>query len=207
MVRSNTLLGAITANLTETNQACQPAKVLVSVAGRLVDTYEEEMARISRELTEDVCQHSTLLAIQARQISYAVPQFTEGKRTSILEFTDHADSIIASVYRLAHELHPFKVELIGLSAAFRGLCREYSDKWKGHTQRTANVAAEIDNRLALCFFRICEATLRSIRNIRRVKNLGIELTSKDSEIFLHASVNGEGAEIREANERGLASLT
>ena len=40
------------------------------------------------------------------------------------EFSEQVKDLSSSVHRLSHELHPAKLEQLGLVAAVRGFCRE-----------------------------------------------------------------------------------
>jgi signal transduction histidine kinase len=41
------------------------------------------------------------------------------------EFSARVKSLSSDVHRLSHELHPAKLEQLGLVAALRGFCREF----------------------------------------------------------------------------------
>ena len=88
------------------------------LAGRLIYAREGERARIARELHDDLGQKLALLAIDVDGLA----RDARGGRA----VADRARDITTDVYNLSHQLHPPKLETLGLVAALQGLCHEVS---------------------------------------------------------------------------------
>lgn len=182
-----------------------------SAIDSLINAYENELARISRELREDICQRLALIAIEAQQLDSPAADVTQEQPVEGEALWQHVDQTLARVYGLAEELRPSALEILGLRHAVRGLCREYSNLWRVRAECVVSITKEIEIGLALLFFRICQAALRDIETAGLPKNLVIEVTRNENDLLLRVIVNGEGVNFKEGNRNrsagfGLASI-
>jgi signal transduction histidine kinase len=76
-----------------------------------------ERRRIARELHDDIGQGLALLSIEIDLLGREPP-------ATAAEFASRVRELSSAVHGLSHQLHPFKVEQLGLVAALRGLCQE-----------------------------------------------------------------------------------
>ena len=97
------------------------------LAGRLIAAQEAERKRIARDLHDDLSQKLALLSIDIDQI----PRRTRerlGER--VRDISGRAAEIASDVHRLAYELHPSKLESLGLVAALQSVCRDISRQYR-----------------------------------------------------------------------------
>jgi len=177
----------------------------------LITAYENELARISRQLREDICQRLALIAIEAQQLDSPHTDVSNGQPTEVEGLWRRVDETLSRVYGLAEELRPSALELLGLRQAVRGLCREYSNLWRVRAECIVSITKEIEIRLALLFFRICQAALRDIEMTGAPTNLVIEVARSENDLLLRVIVSGEGVIFKEGNANrsvgfGLASI-
>ena len=102
-----------------------------TLAGRLIAVQEQERARIARELHDDLSQKLALLSIDLKQLMGQ----TGGSDLLMRRVRSAAmsvDEIATSVHNLSHQLHPARLQMLGLEGALRSLCRDLSS---GHNLR------------------------------------------------------------------------
>ena len=97
------------------------------LARRLITAQEAERTRIARDLHDDVGQQLALLSIELEQLGDSVQSaWADAKRAR--DAANRTAVISTSVQNLSHQLHPPKLELIGLVAAIEGLRRELASQ-------------------------------------------------------------------------------
>ena len=98
---------------------------LKTVSRRLIEAQEQERTRIARELHDDTGQRLALLANELGQLEQHLPaevgrQVTELRRQTF--------EIATGIQTLSHELYSSKLEYLGLMAAMRSFCKEFSEQ-------------------------------------------------------------------------------
>jgi signal transduction histidine kinase len=166
----------------------------------LISAYEDELARVSRQLTDDICQRLAFIAIEVQQLAPPPSDFMNEQPIHGEGLWQHVDETLSRVYRLAQELRPSVLDLMGLREAVRALCREYSNRWKIRAECTVSIPADIESWLAMSFFRICQAALRDVEVTGETRNMVIEFTRIGNDLVLRVIVNGEGVAFK-AEER------
>src|SRR4029077_17049349 len=96
------------------------------LAGRLISAQESERRRIARALHDDLSQKLALLGIEIGRLAVRPPASSADVATLARELADRTGTIASDVPRLSHDLHPSRLEIIGLVPALDGLCREIS---------------------------------------------------------------------------------
>jgi hypothetical protein len=177
-----------------------------SVVDSLIDAYENELARVSRQLREDICQRLSLIAIEAQQLRPPDPDVTTEQPIQGDALWQQVDETLSRVYGLAEEIRPYVLDLLGLRQAVRGLCREFLNLWRIRTECTVSITADIESRLALIFFRICQAALRDIEITGSPRNLAFEVARNGNDLLLRMIVNGEGVTFKAENANPSAGL-
>lgn len=153
----------------------------------LIAAQEEERARIARELHDDLSQRMALLCVGLDQL---IPQFPEaGYRKQLCELIDAAHEVATELHNISHQLHPAKLERLGLVAALSSHCRESSLRYGFEIEfEQENVPRELPPDVSLCLYRILQEALRNVQKHSGVKraivnlrgySLGLELTVSD----------------------------
>src|SRR5262249_30565122 len=105
---------------------------LRALTGRLLRAQETERRRIARELHDDLNQGLALLAVELDLLRQKPPEPPGGVGGRLQELSARVKQLSSSVHDLSHQLHPSKLEQLGLVAAVRGLCEELG---QGHGLR------------------------------------------------------------------------
>src|SRR4051812_27864725 len=133
-----------------------------SLAGRLIAAQEVERSRIARDLHDDFSQKLALLSIELDQLLNAADFSGSGVRHARAAAVRAAE-IATGVHNLSHELHPSRLEVLGLGPALDGLCREMSSAHVATiTFERWPISARIPEDAALCMFRVTQEALRNV---------------------------------------------
>jgi hypothetical protein len=199
-------VGSFSGQLTSSTHTPSPLAV-----DCLINAYENELRRVNRQLREDICQRLALIAVEVQQLDPPHPDLMTEQPIPVDGLWQHVDEILSRVHGLAEELRPSVLDLLGLREAIRGLCRQYSNLWRIRAECTASIPADIESRLALIFFRICQAALRDVEMTGSPTNMAIEFVRSENDLLLRVIVNGEGVTFKAENANrsagfGLASI-
>jgi signal transduction histidine kinase len=109
----------------------------------------------------------------------------------------------SSVHDLSRQLHPTKLEQLGLVAAISGLCKELS---QSHTLRIEfahrDVQEPIHADTALCLYRIAQEALRNVIKHSGAHRADVELHGNAEALFLRIADDGAGFDPRSADGNG-----
>jgi PAS domain S-box-containing protein len=128
---------------------------------RLIEAQEAERARIARELHDDIGQRLVLLSIALQQLQQSTDSAGELHR-SIAALSGETADIATDVQALSHELHSYKLRLLGLVPAIRDFCSEVSARHKVQVDFTHHdVPDTVPPDIALCLFRVLQEALQN----------------------------------------------
>jgi PAS domain S-box-containing protein len=174
---------------------------LRDLSGRLIAAQEEERTRIARELHDDLSQRMALLLIGLDQLKQQLPQAEPRKRLGAL--AQMADEISAEIHSLSHQLHPAKLESLGLVAAVGSHCREVSSLYGLQVQfRHYGVPDHLPKDVTLCLYRVLQESLRNVVKHSGLKKATVELKGYPSELCLSVTDEGAGFPSTPAKWRG-----
>ena len=160
------------------------------LAGRLIAAQEAERKRIARDLHDDLSQKLALLSIDIDQI----PRRTQaelGER--VRDISGRAAEIASDVHRLAYELHPLKLESLGLVPALQSVCRDISRQYGLQVDfEHARLPADVPSDIALCLYRIVQEALHNVVRHSGARKALMELRANDDLLELHIADPGAG---------------
>jgi PAS domain S-box-containing protein len=181
------LLGA-TIDITERKAAEDSARDL---SRRLIQSQEQERARIARELHDDMSQRLARLAIDAGRVERdpadaGARELLEGVRQGLVRLSD-------DVHALSYRLHPTVLMDLGLGEALRIECEQYA-RIAGATavlsvrDRPGSVPAD----QALCLFRVAQEALQNCARHARAREVKVTLTGVADGLQLVVQDDGVG---------------
>ena len=188
-------------------------EALSNVNRSLIEAQEEERTRIARELHDDINQQLALLAIALDQLKQELPRSLPQLRGRIEELQNRTSAVSSDIQTLSHRLHSSKLEYLGLVAAAKGFCGEFSEQ---HHVEVAfehqQVPSSLPKDISLCLFRVLQAALANAlkhSGVRRYEVLlsgtanGIHLTVRDHGIGfdLEKVLSGHGIGLISMRER------
>lgn len=185
-------------------------EALLDMSGRLIAAHEEERTRIARELHDDLSQRMALLQISLEEFEQETPKLSSVARQRLHNIAEIAAEVSTDIHNLSHDLHPSKLDSLGLVAAIGGFCREFSKQHDLHIQFSQHQAdRRFPKDVTLCIFRIVQEALRNIVKHSGAHEARVDLSGRDGRIELCVSDSGAGFD-PEANKRkagiGLISM-
>jgi PAS domain S-box-containing protein len=182
-------------------------EALEKIGGKLIEAQEEERSRIARELHDDICQRLALLSMELEQAN----RESNGSSRSpkIEEIRRHCAEIAGDVQALSHKLHSSKLEYLGLAAAVRSLCREFSQQHDVSVQfADENVPSFLPRDISLSLFRVTQEALQNALKHSGVRQYFVSLRGLPNEIQLEVSDHGTGFDVERAKlERGMGLVS
>lgn len=180
---------------------------LRALAGRLIVAQEAERARIARELHDDLSQQLALLSIEIDQFVIRSGGGNGMMRHAHAAATHVAD-IATSVHNLSHDLHPARLEMLGLGPALRSLCRDMS---AAHSLpidfEEAPIPGAIPGEVTLCLFRVVQEALRNVVKHSAARTAQVQLRHADGMLELQIVDTGRGFSLEVARDGiGLVSM-
>jgi PAS domain S-box-containing protein len=184
-------------------------EVLASVSGRLIEAQEQERARIARELHDDIVQRLVLVNIGLEGLQLDALDVPAEAGSRIKKWRDEIAKILDDVQSLSHELHSSRLEVLGMGAAMRAFCREFSDHQKVEIDfETHDLPRSLSPTVSLCLFRVLQEAVRNSNKHSGVRRIEVRSWGTSDEIHLTVRDSGAGFEIEAArNSRGLGLIS
>ena len=186
----------------------QADEALSGMTRKLIESQEQERARIGRELHDDINQRLALVAVEFDRFkqSGSAKDFYD-----ILEKAkDRIIKISTDVQALSHQLHSSKLEYLGLAAAAKSCCREFSEMHNVQVDFTHDgVPRNLPQEVALSLFRVLQEALQNAVKYSGTDHFEVELCGTGSIVTLKVSDFGRGFNVVEAMKSkglGLASM-
>jgi signal transduction histidine kinase len=127
------------------------------------------------------------------------------------EFSAQVKSLSSEVHRLSHELHPAKLEQLGLVAALRGFCKEFAVAHEMAIEfADRSVPRAVPEATALCLYRIAQEALHNVVKHSGGTTARVELTVQGDELRLAIADDGVGFDpkmMRVNGSLGLVSMS
>src|SRR4029450_12818331 len=98
------------------------------LAGRLIAAQESERRRIARDLHDNLGQKLSLLCMEIASLGAQTGVVPAALAEGIASLTERAEDIVRDVHCLSHDLHPPKLELLGLSPRIACLCHDMASR-------------------------------------------------------------------------------
>ncbi len=183
---------------------------LLELSRRLIMVQEEERTRIARELHDDLNQRLALLSLTLGRLGRQLPGSTDEFRRRTDELLTSVQAISADINRIAYQLHPFKLDTLGLVASLSGLCNEISIHQVLRVEFThCNVPDSLPKDVALCLFRIAQEALSNVIKHSIAEEARLELISSPQTIRMRIADAGVGFDIETVKKKsglGLISM-
>jgi signal transduction histidine kinase len=183
-------------NSSDITHARQAEATLRDLGGRLITAQEEERSRVARELHDDLNQRMALLSVELEQIAERMPASQSALRSSINNVWERAQEISAEIHRVSYQLHPSKLDHLGLVAAVKSLCLELSAHYEIKIAfREKGCSGLLPKDVTLCLFRIVQESLRNITKHSGARGASVLLVGTPNVIQLSVSDNGRGFDV------------
>jgi signal transduction histidine kinase/ligand-binding sensor domain-containing protein len=178
------------------------------LAGRLIHAQEEERRRIARELHDDFSQRLALLSVEMELAGSGAGAVAAQPAPRLGEMANRVKELSSEVHRMAYELHPAKLDQLGLVAAARSYCRELEQKSGVRINLEADaVPRDIPADLSLCLYRIVQESLQNAVRHSGAAEARVELRVNSGRLVLIVTDSGRGFEVEQARREGGLGLS
>ena len=166
---------------------------LSELGGRLIHAQEKERTRIARELHEDLGQRMALLQINVERFKQDTAELSSKARRELNNIAELTSEISSELHEISHQLHPSRLETLGLVTTLGSFCKEFSLQHRLRVQFVhQDVPEKVPQDLSLCLFRVVQEALRNVVKHSRAAEVKVELTHFDDQIDLCISDAGVG---------------
>jgi signal transduction histidine kinase len=134
-----------------------------------------------------------LLQIGLEQFEQQIPGLSSQVRKQLRDIAQLSAEVSTTIHDLSHELHPSKLETLGLVVSIKGFCREFSEQHKLAVQFVHHgIQEEIPKDVSLCLFRVVQEALQNVVKHSGAQDAKVELSGHDNQIDLCISDSGTG---------------
>lgn len=196
-------------SIEERTKERQAEERLRDLGGRLISAQEEERRRIALELHDDLNQRLALLSVELDQLSQRVPEVRDDVRTSIQNVRARVQEISKTIQRVAYQLHPSKLDHLGLSAAVESLCEEMGRHHEIRINfRDRGCPSRLSKKVTLCLYRIVQESLRNVIKHSGSPEATVVLSATVGVVRLSVSDLGKGFDLHSYRaKRGLGLVS
>jgi PAS domain S-box-containing protein len=178
----------------------QMEEALSQMSRKLIESQEQERARIGRELHDDINQRLAMLAVKLEQLQENPTEVESRLRDLRKETTGIADD----VQTLSHELHSSKLEYLGVVAGLRSWCRELAERQRMEINFKSDVSSALPLDIGICLLRVLQEALHNAMKYSGVKRIEVQVSEDPNGVQLTVSDSGRGFDLEAAQQgRGL----
>jgi len=178
----------------------QMEETLSDMSRKLIESQEQERARIGRELHDDINQRLAMLSVELEQL--------QGNPSKVLHrvhaIRKEIGEISSDVQALSHDLHSAKLEYLGVVAGIKSWCREFAERQEIEIDFRNEVSRALPFEIGLSLFRVIQEALHNAQKHSGVKRVEVQLAEHSNEVHLTVSDSGKGFDVETAKQsRGL----
>ena len=184
------------------------ANRLFSMAGRLVDSQEEERRRIAREIHDDFTQRLALVSMKIGHLAGKDRSSTPAEFDAGLEDIRNATATVANDLRdLSRQLHPAMLELLGFKRAAEALCEDFQRARGIETTFEATIFEEDASlQVATCLYRVLQESLMNIGRHSDSPRAFVSISRVGNEVEMRVRDDGKGFSTESESNRGIGLL-
>jgi PAS domain S-box-containing protein len=169
-------------------------EALSGMTRKLIESQEQERARIGRELHDDINQRLAMLSIEAAQL-LETPSEIENR---VQEFRKRISEISTDVQGLSHDLHSSKLEYLGVVAGIKSWCKEFGERQRVEIDFSNDVHSALPFEIGLSLFRVLQEALHNATKHSGVKRIELQVREDSGEIHLIIRDSGKGFDVEAA---------
>jgi PAS domain S-box-containing protein len=179
--------------------------------GRLIHAQEEMQAQLARELHDDLSQSLALLAVELDMFGRSPAEQQINITSRMEEFSARVKHLTSEVHQLSHQLHPAKLQQLGLVPAVRGFCKEFAQAHELAIEfAERDVPSTVPPATALCLYRIVQEALHNVVKHSEGTMAKVELIRNGEQLHLLVADDGAGFDPQDLHTNsslGLVSMS
>ena len=177
---------------------------LKELTQRVIDTQEEERARLARELHDGVSQNLLGVRYVMDLASRKVRNQVDDAATTIEKGVDALNGAIKDIRRLSHDLRPRVLDDLGLTAALGALANNFAERTGIATEiESVGFTSALKPEASTALYRVAQEALNNVERHSGATLLAIRLWSERGRARLRISDNGTGFEAAGEGKGGL----
>lgn len=180
-------------NISESRDADAKLKAL---AQRVVDSQEQERARLSRDLHDGISQWLVSIKLQIEAGIIRLQGNAEQQRKARASFertAEELNKVLGEVRRISHDLRPTLLDDLGLAAALDHLAEEFSQHSGAPVSFTSQGNAEkLPPAVGTVLFRIAQEALTNIERHAGARRIDLALSCVRGRVVLSIVDDGAG---------------
>lgn len=188
----------------------QHQQELVALSGKLLTAQESESRRIARELHDDLNQNLALVSVELDMLAKRPDLGADERSQHITDLSSKVKQLSSFVHDLSHQLHPAKLEQLGLVKSLRGLCRELSaSRDVVIDYDVEDIGYDIPMSTAICFYRIAQEALHNAIKHSDSEVIEVRLFTREKQLVMTIEDDGKGFDLEGSCENhgiGLLSM-
>jgi PAS domain S-box-containing protein len=172
----------------------QMEEALAGMTRKLIESQEEERARIGRELHDDISQRLALLSLELGTLSMSPSEF----RSRMQKVQKELDQISSDVQALSHDLHSSKFAYLGAVVGMKGWCKEVSRRYNVEIDFESDLAGAVPLEIGLPLFRVLQEAVNNAIKHSGKKSVEVKLRKTAGELHLVVRDFGAGFDVEAA---------
>jgi PAS domain S-box-containing protein len=178
-------------------------EALAGMTRKLIESQEQERARIGRELHDDISQRLAMLSLELEQLQNDPDEF----QRRVQELRRQMAELSNDVQALSHDLHSSKLEYLGVASGIRSWCKEFAERQKVEIDVRSDVSSVLPLAVGHSLFRVLQEALNNAVKHSAMKRIEVQLREDSGEIHLVVSDLGRGFDVEAASQGKGLGLT
>ena len=175
---------------------------------QLITAQEDERRRIARELHDETGQALTALVVN---LDFLVrnPQSETVLRQRLAGVREMAESTLAEVRRVIHEMRPTVLDDLGLEAAIRWLVKRYEPSGLDLAVSIEGLTGRLPGHVEITVFRLVQEACTNIIKHASARSMKVKVARQGEWVTVEVRDDGRGMEparLMQATGMGLAGL-
>jgi signal transduction histidine kinase len=186
--------------------ACRMEKALAGMSRKLVESQEQERARIGRELHDDINQRLAMLAVELEQLQ----EYPSELQRRIQELGKQVSEISNDVQALSHNLYSSKLDYLGVVPGIKSWCKEFAERQRIEIDFRSDVSSVLPREVGVSLFRVLQEALHNVMKHSGARRAEVQLREASNEIHLIVADSGRGFDVETALQGkglGLSSMS
>jgi PAS domain S-box-containing protein len=173
----------------------QMEEALSSMSRKLIESQEQERARIGRELHDDINQRLAMLAVELEQLQENPSEV----QSRVQELRNQTTELSNDVQTMSHDLHSSKLEYLGVVVGIKSWCKEFGERQRVEIDFSSDVVhTALPFEIGLSLFRVLQEGLHNATKHSETKRIEVQLREDSGEVHLIIRDSGKGFDVEAA---------
>lgn len=174
-----------------TNQLKREVAIQQKFSKKLIEAQENERKRIASELHDGLGQNLLIISNLA-QVGLRKSEIDFSKK-QLSSITENAQESIEEVRRIAHNLHPYQLDELGLSSALQSMLKKLSNTTTLNLSTyIENIDGYIKSEQYIHLFRVVQEGMNNIIKHASAQNVVISISKLENTIQIIIKDDGKG---------------